>query len=135
MLAPIWNEEFELPGGSYLISDIQDYFVYIIKKQEKTVNPSIRIYTNQIKNRIMFKIKAGYFKLLTTQTMKLLGGTKSKITNDKSRENVPYLEISEVVLQPLQLSAAKGNCCRNCFPSKNYQQQNFAAKSFLFEVQ
>ena len=67
MLAPIWNEEFELPGGSQLISDIQDYFVYIIKKQEeKTVNPSIRIYTNKIENRIMFKIKAGYFKLLTT---------------------------------------------------------------------
>ena len=40
MLAPIWNEEFELPDGSYLISDIQDYFVYIVKKQEeKTVNP------------------------------------------------------------------------------------------------
>ena len=67
--------------------------------------------------------------------MKLLGGTKSKITNDKSRENVPYLEISEVVLQPLKLSAAKGNCCWNCFPSKNYQQQKFATESFLFEVQ
>ena len=40
MLSPIWNEEFELPDGSYLISDIQDYFVYIVKKQEeKTVNP------------------------------------------------------------------------------------------------
>ena len=23
---PTWNEEFELPGGSYSISDIQDYF-------------------------------------------------------------------------------------------------------------
>ena len=27
--APTWNEEFELSDGSYLISDIQDYFEYI----------------------------------------------------------------------------------------------------------
>ena len=30
--APIWNEGFELPDGSYSISDIQDYFKYILKK-------------------------------------------------------------------------------------------------------
>ena len=30
--APTWNEEFELPDGSYSVSDIQDYFEYIIKK-------------------------------------------------------------------------------------------------------
>ena len=24
--SPAWNEEFELPAGSYSISDIQDYF-------------------------------------------------------------------------------------------------------------
>ena len=30
--APTWNDEFELPDGSYLISDIQDYFEYILKK-------------------------------------------------------------------------------------------------------
>ena len=29
--APTWNDEFDLPDGSYLISDIQDYFEYIIK--------------------------------------------------------------------------------------------------------
>ena len=27
--APTWNEEFELPDGSYYVSDIQDYFEYI----------------------------------------------------------------------------------------------------------
>ena len=27
-----WNEEFELPDGSYSISDIQNYFEYILKK-------------------------------------------------------------------------------------------------------
>ena len=30
--APTWNEEFELPDGSYSISDIQGYFEYILKK-------------------------------------------------------------------------------------------------------
>ena len=44
ILAPAWNEEFELPDGSYSISDIQYYFEYIFKKHgEKTVNPSIGI--------------------------------------------------------------------------------------------
>ena len=30
--APTWNDEFKLPDGSYLVSDIQDYFEYILKK-------------------------------------------------------------------------------------------------------
>ena len=47
--APTWNEEFELPDGLYSISDIQDYFEYILKMHgEKTVNPSIRMYTKKI---------------------------------------------------------------------------------------
>ena len=29
--APTWNDEFELPDGSYSISDIQDYFEYILR--------------------------------------------------------------------------------------------------------
>ena len=29
--APTWNEEFELPDGSYSVSGIQDYFKYILK--------------------------------------------------------------------------------------------------------
>ena len=42
--APIWNEEFELPDGSYSVSDIQDYFKCILKNHgEKTANFSIRI--------------------------------------------------------------------------------------------
>ena len=27
--APTWNYKFKLPGGSYSLSDIQDYFKYI----------------------------------------------------------------------------------------------------------
>ena len=33
--APMWNDEFELPDGSYSVSDIQDYFEYILKNMEK----------------------------------------------------------------------------------------------------
>ena len=32
IITPTWNDEFELPDGSYSVSDIQDYFSYIIKK-------------------------------------------------------------------------------------------------------
>ena len=46
-----------------------------------------------------FKIRTGYYlELLTPKTMKSLGNTKSKITKDKNGENVPHLEIAEVVL-------------------------------------
>ena len=49
---------------------------------------------NKIENRITFKIKNGYsLELLTKETMKLLGSTKNK-----NGENVPHLEITEVVL-------------------------------------
>ena len=48
-----WNEEYEIPDGSYSISDIQDYFEYILKTYGKTtINPSIRIYINKIENKI-----------------------------------------------------------------------------------
>ena len=98
--APAWSEKFELPDGSYSISDIQDYFEYILKKHSESVdNPSIRIYVNRIENRITFKIKSGYYlELLTSETMKLIGSTKSKITKNKNGENVPHLEVVELVL-------------------------------------
>ena len=98
--APTCYEEFELPDGSYYVSDIQDYFECIVKKDETvTDNPSIRIYVNKIENRITFKIETGYYlELLTPETMKLLGSTKSKITKDENGENLLHLEITEVVL-------------------------------------
>ena len=97
--APTWSDEFELPDGSYSISHIQNYFEYIFKKHSENVdNPSIRIYVNKVENRIIFKIKNGYYlELLTPETMKLLGSTESKIIKDKDGENVPHLEIVELV--------------------------------------
>ena len=56
--ATTWNEESESPDGSYSTSNVQDYFEYIFKKhREKTVNLSIRTYTNKIENRITFKMR------------------------------------------------------------------------------
>ena len=98
--APIWNETFDLPGGSYNISKIQDYFEYIIKKHKAIgENAPILIYANTISNRIVFKIKSRYkLELLSKETMKLLGSVKNIIDSDKNSENVPKLENVEVFL-------------------------------------
>ena len=98
--APTLNETFDLPDGSYSISDIQDYFEFIIKKHERlTENPPVQIYPNKIKNRIVFKIKSGYkLELLTPETMKLLGSTNKVVDKDKDGENVPKLKSAELVL-------------------------------------
>ena len=41
--APTWNDKFELPDGSYSVSNIQDYFEYILKKHGEDINiPSIQ---------------------------------------------------------------------------------------------
>ena len=67
------------------MSDIQDYFEYILEKHgENTNKPSVQIYVNKIENRITFKIKDGYsLELLTPETMKLLGSTENKIKTVK----------------------------------------------------
>ena len=67
--APTWNDTFDLPN-SYSISDIQDYFEFIVKKHETlTENPPVHIYPNKMKNRIVFKIKTCYkLGLLTRET-------------------------------------------------------------------
>ena len=81
---------FELPDGSYSASLIQDYFNYIIKKYEKgTENSAIRIFVNKEENRIIFRIKTGYYlQLLTPEAMKLCGSTISKRTKDENGEDV-----------------------------------------------
>ena len=87
MSAPTWNDKFELPDGSYSVSDIQDYFECILEKHVEGVDePSVQIYVNKIENRIAFN------------EMKLLGRTENKITKDKNSRPVPHLEIMEQVL-------------------------------------
>ena len=47
--APTWNDKFELPDELYSVSDIQDYFEYILKKHGESINnPSVRIYVNKV---------------------------------------------------------------------------------------
>ena len=79
--APTWSNKFELPDGSYSISDIQDYFDYVLKKHEEDIaKPSVQIYVNKIEYRVTFKIEI---------TLKLLGSALNKTTKDKNGENVP----------------------------------------------
>ena len=54
--APTWNDDVSLPNESYSVSDIQNYFEYIIKKHETIAdNPPVQIYLNKIKNRLFLK--------------------------------------------------------------------------------
>ena len=94
------NKNFQFPDGLYFVLYIKDYLEYIIKKQETvTDNPPIRMYVSKIENRIIFKVKTGYYlKPLLTEMMKLLGSRKNKLTKDKNGENVPHLEITEKLL-------------------------------------
>ena len=77
------------------MSDIQDYFEYILKKhRENTDNPLVKIYVNKIEYRITFRVKNGY----SIETMKLLGNNENKITKHKNGKNALHLEITQVVL-------------------------------------
>ena len=81
IIAPTWNCAFELPDGSYSVSEIQDYVEYIIKKHETlTTIPSIHVYIHKINNILVFETKDEYkLELQTSQTMKLFGSTKQLI--------------------------------------------------------
>ena len=57
--APTWNDKFDLPDGSFSVSDIQDYFEYILKKhRENNGKPSVQIYVN-LKIGSHLKLKMG----------------------------------------------------------------------------
>ena len=91
----------ELPDGSFSASDIQDYFENIKEKHDTFTDNSlhIKIYVFKIENRITFGIKTSHhLQLLSPETMKLLGSTKSTITNNEDGENLPHLKITEAVL-------------------------------------
>ena len=103
-----------------------------------TDNPSIGIYINEIENRIIFKIKTGYhLELLTSETMKLLDSTKSKITKDENGESVPCLEITEVVL--IHYNIVKNDdrqdlkVLHKFVPNKSFSQLlNISPKNLIF---
>ena len=137
--APTWNGTFDLPDGLYNIRKIQDYIEYIIKKHERIGETApILIYTNTINNRTVFKIKTRYkLKLLSKETMKLLGSTKDIIDSDKNSENVPRLENVEVVLVHCNLiNNSYQQASRVLFafvPNKQYRQLiSIAPNSLIF---
>ena len=75
---------------------------------------------NEIKNRIVFKIKTGYkLELLSEETMQLLGSSKKVIDKNKNGEFVPRLETVEVVLVHCNLV------------NKNYQQASKVLYTFV----
>ena len=121
--APTWNDEFNVPDGSYSVFNIQDCFEYIIKKHETitdTANPPVEIDVNEIKNRIVFKKKTGYkLELLTEKTMQLFGRSKKVIDKNKNGELVPKLETVEVVLVHCNLV------------NNNYQQSSKVLFTFV----
>ena len=45
-----------------------------------------------------------FFLSITSKNMKLIGSTKIKITKDENGENIPHLEITEVVIVHFNIS-------------------------------
>ena len=78
--APTWNDKFELPDGSYSVSDIQNYLEYILKKHGENIDkPSAQIYVNKTEDRVTFKVKDGYnLEILTLTQWNYLEALKIK---------------------------------------------------------
>ena len=104
-----------------------------------TDNLPVRIYINKIENKVAFKIKTGYYlKLLMPETIKLLGSTKNEITKDENDENIPHLEITEVVL--LYCNFVDSDCqqysriLHTFIPNKSFGQLlNNSPKNFILK--
>ena len=98
IIAPTWNDEFELPDCSYSVSDTQNYSEFIIRRHV-TLTTIPPIYINRINNKLVFKIKGGYkLELQMPENMRLFGSSKKLIEKKKNGENVPSLAVVEVVL-------------------------------------
>ena len=82
------NDELELPGGSYSVSDIQGYTEYIIRKHETlTTIPPVHVHINRIINRLAFLKEDGCKpELETSKTMKLLAKAKNKLAKKKTKK-------------------------------------------------
>ena len=69
--------------------------------------------------------------------IKLFGSTKSKITKDKNGEDIPYLEINEVVLVHCNVVSnddqQESNVLYNFVPNKSFRQLlDISPKNFIF---
>ena len=92
-----WNDNFDLPDGSYSISDIR----ITLNLSSKTQNFDWKSTSSQfikIKNRIVFKIKMDYKLELWNKTHGTMrGSTKKDFDKDKDGESVSKLEFVKVV--------------------------------------
>ena len=56
--ASTWNDKFELPDGSYSVSDIHDYFEYILKEHGEDINkPLVQKYVQKLKIGLRLKLE------------------------------------------------------------------------------
>ena len=77
-----WNDEFELPDGSYYVLDIQDW-----KYETLTAVPALHVYINRFNNRLVFEIKNWYkLELQMIGTKKLFHSTKKINWQNKKME-------------------------------------------------
>ena len=139
---PKWSETFDLPDGSYEISDIQDYFLKMIQKHESTIKNNeespISIYPNEVKNRIVFKIKTGYkLELLSKEAQKLLGDGPL-IDKDKNSKNIPQLD--QVAYALLYCKLVSNQYLQNSkllyefFPDKKFGQLISEQTSSIYSI-
>ena len=80
------------------------YRVHQKKHEKSATNLPIDIYINRISNTLVFKSKDGYkLELQASENMKLFNSTKKLLETTKNGENVPSLEVVEVVLDQCNL--------------------------------
>ena len=106
------------------------YQIYHKKHETLTIILPIHVYINRINNRLVFKIKDEYkLELQMPETMKLFGSTKKLIDKTKNGENVPSLEVAEVVF--VQCNLVDNQYQRKSevlYPNKSY------SKIFLYHL-
>ena len=85
-----------------------------------TDNPSKRINVRKTENTVTFNIKMVYYlELSTPETRKLFRSAKIKTTGEKTGENVPHSEITEVLF------------VHGKFFNNNYQHDSRVLSTFI----
>ena len=139
------NLKYQLQHGIKNLNYLMDHILYQLFKIlfsmyiTRTWRKNYESFNiNKTENRITFKIKTGYYlELLTPETMKLLGSTKSKITKNENGGNVPYLEVTEVVLIHCNVVnnsyQQKSRVLYTFVPNKSFGQLlNISPENFIF---
>ena len=99
-----WNGEYDLPDGSYSVSNVQDYFEFIIKKHE-TLTQNLPYKFIQIKSKLnCFRSKNRLqTRIVVSRNNETIREYKKDVDKDKGGEDVPKLESAEVFLMHCNL--------------------------------